>query len=272
MNLSVGGPRGRQHTMEIERKALNVTNFTVTYPNKFVGCRNISLSFPANEVTALIGPSGCGKSTFLKGLNRLNDEFGCNYSGTVVMNDGTDIMTLNPYDLCILRGERIGYVMQKPVPFSGKSIQQDVAMPLRAVGISNKDQVYERVKAALIKAALWDEVHDRLDTLSTSLSGGQQQRLCIARAIINTPSILLLDEPCSSLDPKSTQLIESLIVDLASEHTIVLVTHNMQQAQRVATRTAFFYEGRLIEYNYTSTIFSNPTEKLTADYIIGKFS
>jgi len=258
--------------MEINNKAIETIGFGVSYPNGVIGCKNISMSFAANEVTAIIGPSGCGKSSFLKGLNRLNDEFGCDYTGSVVLEDGTDITRLNIYDLCILRGEKVGYVMQKPVPFSGKTIFQDVSMPLRAMGLKSRKTLHDKVKAALIKAALWDEVHNRLDNLSTSLSGGQQQRLCIARAIINTPQILLLDEPCSSLDPKSTQLIESLIVELASEHTVVLVTHNMQQAQRVAQRTAFFYEGRLIEYDMTSTIFSNPADQLTADYIIGKFS
>ena len=258
--------------MEIENKSIETIGFGVTYPNGVIGCHDVNMAVATNKVTAIIGPSGCGKSSFLKGLNRLNDEFGCRYKGSVVLADGTDVMSLNSYDLCILRGERVGYVMQKPVPFSGKTIFQDVSMPLRAMGIKDKRTLREKVESALRKAALWDEVQDRLDDLSTSLSGGQQQRLCIARAIINTPQILLLDEPCSSLDPKSTQLIESLIVELASEHTVVLVTHNMQQAQRVAEYTSFFYEGSLIEYDYTATIFSNPSNQLTADYIIGKFS
>ncbi|MBF0170394.1 MAG: phosphate ABC transporter ATP-binding protein [Nitrospinae bacterium] len=258
--------------MEIRERALQTFRFSVVYPNKVVGCKSVDIVFPKNEVTALIGPSGCGKSSFLKGLNRLNDEFGCTYTGSVVMADGTDVMTLDPYELCLLRGDRIGYVMQKPVPFSGKTIQQDVAMPLLASGVRDKRIIRERVQRALEKAALWDEVHDRLDALSTALSGGQQQRLCIARAIVNAPEILLLDEPCSALDPKSTQLVEQLMIELAAEHTIVLVTHNMQQAQRVAERTAFFYEGRLVEYDTTQNMFSNPKENLTADYIIGKFS
>jgi phosphate transport system ATP-binding protein len=258
--------------MQIKDTALTTTDFTVVYPNGVVGCRGVDIAFPKNEVTALIGPSGCGKSSFLKGLNRLNDEFGCQYAGSVTLADGTDIMRMDPYELCLLRGDRIGYVMQKPVPFSGKSILQDVAMPLRAIGVTDRDLIRERVENALKKAALWDEVHSRLDALSTALSGGQQQRLCIARSIVNTPEILLLDEPCSALDPKSTQLIEQLMIDLAQEHTLVLVTHNMQQAQRVAERTAFFYEGDLVEYDYTNNIFSNPKEALTADYIIGKFS
>lgn len=162
--------------------------------------------------------------------------------------------------------------MQKPVPFSGKTVFQDVSMPLRAMGIKDKAVLREKVEYALRKAALWDEVKNRLGDLSTSLSGGQQQRLCIARSIINTPKVLLLDEPCSSLDPKSTQLIENLIVELAADHTVALVTHNMQQAQRVASYTAFFYEGVLVEYDETSALFSNPSDKLTADYIVGKFS
>jgi phosphate transport system ATP-binding protein len=259
-------------TMEVADKAIETINFAVRYPNGVVGCQNVTLAFPKNEVTAIIGPSGCGKSTFLKGLNRLNDEFGCNYRGKVRLADGTDVLTLDPYELCILRGERIGYVMQKPVPFSGKSIFDDVAMPLRSRGIKNKTEVADRVKSALEKAALWDEVSDRLPELSTALSGGQQQRLCIARSIVSTPEILLLDEPCSSLDPKSTLLVENLIIELAHDHTIAIVTHNMQQAQRVASRTAFFYEGELVEYDYTNNIFSDPAQRLTADYIMGKFS
>ncbi len=258
--------------MEIENKALETFDFGVRYPNGVVGCEAVSMSFAANEVTAIIGPSGCGKSSFLKGLNRLTDEFNCRYKGSIILKDGKDIMNLDPYELCILRGDRIGYVMQKPVPFSGKTIFQDVAMPLRAVGISDNGKLRAKVKAAMVKAALWEEVEDRLENLSTSLSGGQQQRLCIARAIINTPDILLLDEPCSSLDPKSTQLVENLILELAADHTVVIVTHNMQQAQRVAHRTAFFYEGRLVEYDFTNNIFSNPSNELTSDYIIGKFS
>lgn len=262
----------RVDSMFIEDKAIVTENFTVTYPNKIQGCRNVTIDLPKNEVTAIIGPSGCGKSTFLKGLNRLNDEHGCSYSGSAKLGDGVDILALDPYELCLFRSSRVGYVMQKPVPFSGKTILEDVSMPARAMGIKDKDQIMEMCEQALRKAALWDEARDRLETLSSSLSGGQQQRLCIARAIINTPEVLLLDEPCSALDPKSTQLIERLMVDLAKERAIIIVTHNMQQAQRVADRTVFFYEGRLIEYNYTNELFSKPKRRLTADYIIGKFS
>ncbi len=258
--------------MKIENKAIETFDFSVKYPNGVLGCDSISMPFAANEVTAIIGPSGCGKSTFLKGMNRLSDEFNCTYQGSVIMKNGTDVMNLDPYELCLLRGNKIGYVMQKPVPFSGKTILQDVSMPLRANMEPDGGNVYDKVKSALEKAALWDEVHDRLNDLSTSLSGGQQQRLCIARAIINAPEILLLDEPCSSLDPKSTQLVENLILELASDHTIMIVTHNMQQAQRVAQRTAFFYEGKLIEYDFTNAIFNNPSDELTGDYIVGKFS
>ena len=207
--------------------ALESANFSVRYPNGVVGCRSINMGVQTGKVTSIIGPSGCGKSTFLMGLNRLTDEFGCLYNGSVILKNGTDVMGLNQYELCLLRGEQVGYVMQKPVPFSGKTIFQDVSMPLRALGVRDKHIVRDKVKTALVKAALWDEVHDRLDNLSTSLSGGQQQRVCIARAIINMPDILLLDEPCSSLDPKSTQIIEGLVRELAKEHTIVLVTHNM---------------------------------------------
>ncbi|MFW2331831.1 MAG: phosphate ABC transporter ATP-binding protein [Nitrospinota bacterium] len=258
--------------MGIENKAIETVDFTVKYPNDIVGCEKISISFPAKEVTAIIGPSGCGKSTFLKGINRLTDEFGCRYSGSVFLSDRVNVLELGQYQLCDIRGYRVGYVMQKPAPFSGKTILQDVAMPLRAIGIKDPKIIKEKVEIALRKAALFDEVSDRLNRLSTELSGGQQQRLCIARAVISMPEVLLFDEPCSALDPKSTQLIEQLMDQLAKEHTIILVTHNMQQAQRVAKRTAFFYEGKLVEYNYTDQLFSTPQHQLTADYIIGKFS
>ncbi|HJM82988.1 MAG TPA: phosphate ABC transporter ATP-binding protein [Nitrospinota bacterium] len=258
--------------MEVEKKALVTKALSITYPNGVEGCKKVSIAVARNEVTAIIGPSGCGKSTFLKSLNRLNDEFGCVYEGSILLADGTNVLALNQYELCLLRGERVGYVMQKPVPFSGKTIRQDVTMPLRGINVTDKDEVNEKLRHALTRAALWDEVKDRLDNLSTSLSGGQQQRLCVARAIINAPEILLLDEPCSSLDPKATQLLESMILDLALDHTVIIVTHNMQQAQRVAARTAFLYEGELVEYDMTENIFSKPSEKLTRDYIVGKFS
>jgi len=258
--------------LELGKKALETIGFGVRYPGGVVGLREVSAGFAANRVTAIIGPSGCGKSTFLRGINRLTDEFGCEYEGRVILSNGADVLKLNAYDLCLLRGEKVGYVTQKPTPFSGKTVLQDVAMPLKALGVRGRDVVYARARAALEKAALWDETRDRLHHLSTSLSIGQQQRLCIARAIINAPEILLLDEPCSSLDPRSTQLIESLIVDLARDHTVLLVTHNMQQAQRVAEYTMFLYEGTLVEYGPTPVLFSNPSHHLTADYIIGKFS
>lgn len=257
--------------LEIKSPVIEVENLSVVYGNGNKGVENISMDVAFNQVTALIGPSGCGKSTFLRTLNRINDLFACRYSGSVRFNE-SELLKLSHFELCKLRGYDIGYVMQKPVPISGKTILSDIALPLTSVGIKDKDFIYERVKDVLKKVALWDEVSDRLKTQSSELSGGQQQRMCIARAIINAPKVLLLDEPCSALDPKSTFKIEELIRNLKEEHSIIIVTHNMQEAQRVAENTAFFYEGSMVEYGATDQVFNAPLKPLTKEYIQGSFS
>ena len=230
---------------------------------------NISITIPAKLVTAFIGPSGCGKSTFLRTLNRMNDIIpGTHVEGKVLI-EGDDIYRPGT-DVVALR-RRIGMVFQKSNPFP-KSIFDNVAYGLRinAIATSRAD-LHERVEESLKSAAIWDEVKDRLHDSALALSGGQQQRLCIARALAVKPEILLMDEPASALDPIATQRIEELIYHLKSAYTIVIVTHNMQQAARVSDRTAFFWLGRLVEYGPTDRIFTNPAEKLTEDYVTGRF-
>jgi phosphate transport system ATP-binding protein len=228
---------------------------------------DVSLDVPENSVTALIGPSGCGKSTFLRCLNRMNDTIpGTRVEGLVSIG-GTDIN--GKLDIVALR-RRIGMVFQKSNPFP-KSIFDNVAYGVRINGIGKRSELRERVERALRRAALWDEVKDRLAAPALALSGGQQQRLCIARALAVEPEVLLMDEPASALDPIATQKIEELIYDLKQQVTIVIVTHNMQQAARVSDRTAFFMMGRLVEYDRTDKIFTNPGQRLTEDYITGRF-
>ncbi len=230
---------------------------------------NISIGIPAKLVTAFIGPSGCGKSTFLRTLNRMNDIIaGTRVEGRVLI-DGDDVYR-GGTDVVALR-RRVGMVFQKSNPFP-KSIFENVAYGLRINGLaSSRSELSGRVEESLKSAAIWDEVKDRLHDSALALSGGQQQRLCIARALAVKPEILLMDEPASALDPIATQRIEELIYQLKSEYTIVIVTHNMQQAARVSDRTAFFWLGRLIEYGPTDRIFTNPSEKLTEDYVTGRF-
>jgi phosphate transport system ATP-binding protein len=230
---------------------------------------NISLEIPPREVIAFIGPSGCGKSTFLRTLNRMNDTIPiASVKGTVKI-DGRDIYSPGT-DVVALR-RKVGMVFQKSNPFP-KSIFENVAYGIRINGIhSNKADLTVRVEKALHDAALWEEVKDRLNTSAFGLSGGQQQRLCIARALAVEPEVILMDEPASALDPIATQKIEELVVQLKERYTIVIVTHNMQQAGRVSDRTAFFMLGKLIEYNPTQKMFTNPDEKLTEDYITGRF-
>lgn len=230
--------------------------------------KGISLDFPAREVIALIGPSGCGKSTFLRSLNRMNDVIpGVRVEGEVMIDGrninapGTDVVRLR---------QNIGMVWQKPNPFH-KSIYDNVAFGPRYHGIRGKKQLDEIVERCLRKTALWDEVKDRLASSALTLSGGQQQRLCIARSLAVQPSILLMDEPASALDPISTAKIEELIAELKREFCIVIVTHNMHQAARISERTAFFLMGDLIEYGPTQTIFTNPSQRATDDYISGRF-
>ena len=230
---------------------------------------SVSIRIPANQVTAFIGPSGCGKSTFLRTLNRMNDIIaGVRVTGSVTIN-GDDIYA-STTDAVALR-RRVGMVFQKSNPFP-KSIFENIAYGLRINGMAGtRTELEDRVETSLKAAALWEEVSDRLRESALTLSGGQQQRLCIARALAVEPEVLLMDEPASALDPIATQRIEELVYQLKTEYTIVIVTHNMQQAARVSDRTAFFWLGKLVEYNLTSQIFTAPTEKLTEDYVTGRF-
>jgi phosphate transport system ATP-binding protein len=230
---------------------------------------NISLEIQPNVVTAFIGPSGCGKSTFLRTLNRMNDIIaGSRVEGSVLI-DGADIYSPST-DVVALR-RRVGMVFQKSNPFP-KTIFENVAYGLRINGLARgRAALQARVEESLKSAALWDEVKDRLHDSAIALSGGQQQRLCIARALAIQPEILLMDEPASALDPIATQRIEELVYELKAKYTIVIVTHNMQQAARVSDHTAFFWLGKLVEYAPTERIFTNPAEKLTEDYVTGRF-
>lgn len=229
--------------------------------------KNINISLPERRITALIGPSGCGKSTFLKSLNRMNDLVeGCRIEGEITF-DGVDIY--KNYDVNILR-KRVGMVFQKPNPFP-MSIYDNIAYGPRIHGIRSRVKLDEIVENSLRKAAIWDECKDRLKKSALGMSGGQQQRLCIARALAVEPEILLMDEPTSALDPISTSKIEDLAVELREKYTIIMVTHNMQQAARIADKTAFFLLGEVVEFDSTDKMFSNPNDKRTEDYITGRF-
>lgn len=238
------------------------------YYGDFHALKNITMEMERNTVTAFIGPSGCGKSTFLRLLNRMNDLIpGTRLTGEILI-DGENIYARQT-EVVELR-KKVGMVFQKPNPFP-KSIFENVAYGLRVNGIKDRALIAERVERSLQGAALWNEVKDKLKKSAFELSGGQQQRLCIARALAVEPSILLMDEPASALDPISTTKIEDLIYELKKEYTIVIVTHNMQQAARVSDRTAFFYLGELIEYDDTQKIFVNPTKEATQNYVTGRF-
>jgi phosphate transport system ATP-binding protein len=228
----------------------------------------INLDIPDRQVTALIGPSGCGKTTFIRSVNRMNDIIPEARAKGIITIDGRDIYAPET-DVVALR-RRVGMVFQKSNPFP-KSVYENIAYGLRIGGMRNKRELNELVEKSLIRAALWEEVKDRLHAGAFTLSGGQQQRLCIARALAVDPEILLMDEPASALDPIATTKIEELIWDLKVNYTIVIVTHNMQQAARASDRTAFFMLGRLVEYSDTKTIFMNPKEKMTEDYVTGRF-
>ena len=230
---------------------------------------DVSIDIATDHVTAFIGPSGCGKSTFLRALNRMNDTIpGCRVEGNIEL-DGEDIYA-GTMDVVQLRA-RVGMVFQKPNPFP-KSIYENVAYGPRIHGLANgKAEMDAIVEKSLRRAGLWDEVKDRLADPGTALSGGQQQRLCIARAIAVSPEVILMDEPCSALDPIATARIEELIDDLKGRYAIVIVTHSMQQAARVSQRTAFFHLGAMVEYGDTSDIFTNPREARTKDYITGRY-
>ena len=237
------------------------------YYNTFHALKNINLELPANEGSAFIGPSGCGKSTLLKSLNRMNDLVeGCKITGDIRL-DGEDIY--GDIDVNLLR-KRVGMVFQKANPFP-MSIYDNIAYGPRTHGIHAKAKLDEIVEKSLRDAAIWDEVKDRLNKSALGMSGGQQQRLCIARALAVHPEVLLMDEPTSALDPISTSKVEDLVISLKKEYTIIIVTHNMQQATRVSDRTAFFLLGEVIEYAETEQLFSNPQDKRTEDYISGRF-
>ena len=229
---------------------------------------NVTIDFPRNHVTALIGPSGCGKSTFLRGLNRMNDLIDDLTTNGSIQVDGEEI-NQDSVDVIQLR-RRVGMVFQKSNPFP-KSIFENVVYGCRIGGMNDPKKLEEICERSLRGAALWDEVKDRLSDSALGLSGGQMQRLCIARAIAVNPLLILMDEPCSALDPRSTSRVEDLIGELRENYTIVIVTHNMQQASRVSDYTAFLFEGRLIEYGKTDQVFTNPVERKTEEYITGRF-
>lgn len=259
-----GAPVSSPKTADI---AVQVDNFNAWYGEKHA-LKNISLNVPACRVTALIGPSGCGKSTLLRWINRMNDTIpGARAEGTLSVH-GIDVFSPDT-DVVELR-RRVGIVFQKPNPFP-KSIFENVAFGARLHLKLSRSELHGLVEWALKRAALWEEVKDRLHHSALSLSGGQQQRLCIARAIAVGPEVLLMDEPCSALDPKSTAAIEDLIWDLSEQYTIVIVTHNMQQASRVSDITAFMYLGELLEVGDTDQVFQNPAHPQTRDYITGRF-
>ena len=238
------------------------------YYGSFHALKNISIDIPSNEVVAFIGPSGCGKSTFLRLFNRMNDLIpGTRLEGKIII-DGHDIYAPS-INMDVLR-KNVGMVFQRPNPFP-KSIYENVAYGLRVNGIKDKAFIQERVETALKGAALWDEVKDKLKESAYALSGGQQQRLCIARAMAVEPSVLLMDEPASALDPISTAKIEELICELSEQTTVVIVTHSMQQAARVSNKTAFFYLGEMVEYGETKKIFTHPEKEATQNYITGRF-
>ena len=257
--LKVKGEKIRMGNIDVKHTDL--------YYGDFHALKNINLDIPANQITAFIGPSGCGKSTLLKSLNRMNDLVeGCRITGELLL-DGEDIY--GPMDVNLLR-RRVGMVFQKPNPFP-MSIYDNIAYGPRTHGIRSKAKLDDIVEKALRDAAIWDEVKDRLKKSALGMSGGQQQRLCIARALAVQPEVLLMDEPTSALDPISTSRIEDLAVELKKNYTIVMVTHNMQQAARISDKTAFFLLGEVIEYGDTMTLFSMPKNKKTEEYITGRF-
>lgn len=245
---------------------LTISNMELYYGD-FKALKGINLNIQANEITAFIGPSGCGKSTLLKSLNRMNDLVeGCRITGSILL-DGEDIY--GDMDINLLR-KRVGMVFQKPNPFP-MSVYDNIAYGPRTHGIHSKAQLDDIVEKSLRDAAIWDELKDRLKKSALGLSGGQQQRLCIVRALAVQPEVLLMDEPTSALDPISTSKIEDLAVELKKDYTIVMVTHNMQQAARISDKTAFFLMGEVIEFGETEQIFSMPKNKKTEDYITGRF-
>jgi phosphate transport system ATP-binding protein len=261
------GDLGRTQAEDTDEIAIRVENLDLYY-GESQALKSVSMNLPKNRVTAFIGPSGCGKSTLLRCFNRMNDLVDiCRVDGKILM-EGKNIYDRD-VNVALLR-RRVGMVFQKPNPFP-KSIYENVAYGLRIMGVNNRSTLDEAVEKALRGAALWNEVKDRLDQNGLSLSGGQQQRLVIARAIALEPDVLLLDEPASALDPISTAKIEELVNEMKDRYTIIIVTHNMQQAARVSDYTAFMYMGELIEIGRTNDVFLKPTVKQTEDYITGRF-
>ena len=253
--------------MELKKnQKIEVSNLDLYYSD-FKALKNINIKIPQNEITAFIGPSGCGKSTLLKSLNRMNDLVeGCRIDGQVLL-DGEDIY--GKMDVNLLR-KRVGMVFQKPNPFP-MSIYDNIAYGPRTHGIRSKSKLDDIVEKSLRDAAIWEETKNRLKSNALGMSGGQQQRLCIARALAVQPEVLLMDEPTSALDPISTSKIEELAIELKKDYTIVMVTHNMQQAARISDKTAFFLLGQIIEFGETEQLFSMPKDKRTEDYITGRF-
>lgn len=250
----------------MEKDKFTIKDLDLFYGD-FQALKKISMHIPEKEITAFIGPSGCGKSTLLKSLNRMNDMVeGCRIEGEVLL-DNENIY--GGMDVNLLR-KRVGMVFQKPNPFP-MSIYDNIAYGPRTHGIKNKAELDEIVERSLTSAAIWDEVKDRLKKSALGLSGGQQQRICVARALAVNPEVLLMDEPTSALDPISTSKIEDLVLELKKDYTIVIVTHNMQQAARISDKTAFFLLGDLVEFNDTHTLFSTPHDSRTEDYITGRF-
>lgn len=249
------------------KEIIKTVNLNLWYGEK-QALFDVNMSIPANKITALIGPSGCGKSTLIRCFNRMNDVIDkCKITGNVFF-DGKDIYA--PEADAVEIRKKIGMVFQKPNPFP-KSIFENIAYGPRVQGINNKKELEQIVEKSLKIAALWDEVNDRLYETAMGLSGGQQQRLCIARSLAIEPEIILMDEPCSSLDPIATAKIEDLMLELKKKYTVIIVTHNMQQAARVSDYTAYMYLGKLIEFGITKQIFENPKEELTENYITGRF-
>lgn len=252
----------------VDKQFIRVIDYSFWYNPSAKVLHNLDLDIPKKKVTAFIGPSGCGKSTLLRSFNRMNDLIdGVSHTGDITVGKQS---IFDPQLEVISLRKRVGMVFQKYNPFP-KSVYENIVYPLRVAGRSRKSELDVVVERSLRGAALWEEVKDRLHDSALGLSGGQMQRLCIARAIANQPEILLMDEPCSALDPIATGSIEELIHELKKDFTIVIVTHNMQQAARVSDRTAFFYLGELIEYSETSKIFMNPEKQQTEDYVSGRF-
>ena len=266
-NAVIGSTEAAPRT-EAARPAFQVENLNIWYGSKHA-VQDVTINLPEKSVTAIIGPSGCGKSTFLRTLNRMHELTpGARHTGKILMQ-GQDLYGPG-LDATLVR-RRVGMVFQKSNPFPTLSVAENVLVGLRLNGVRDKALLRERLEESLRMAALWDEVKDTLNKPGTSLSGGQQQRLCIARALAVRPEILLMDEPCSALDPIATAKVEELIHEIKKEYTIVIVTHNMQQAGRCSDRTAFFYMGKLVEYDATRTIFMNPGNPQTEAYVSGRF-